>query len=102
MAAEDARWWSLRAAQNTKPATYRCPFCGEYLHAGSAHVLVAPEGDASRRRHAHTECVRREREARRLPTVDEWRRAQPWGPGLPRRLARPPGSCRGAARAPHP
>jgi hypothetical protein len=88
MAANDARWWTLRAAQNLKPATYRCPFCGGYLHAGSAHVLVAPEGDASRRRHAHSECVRREREAGRLPTIDEWRRTQPPRPGFLRRLVR--------------
>jgi hypothetical protein len=27
------RWWSMRPAQNLKPATYRCPFCGERLRA---------------------------------------------------------------------
>ncbi|MBV8396257.1 MAG: hypothetical protein JO064_08370 [Actinobacteria bacterium] len=56
-----------------KPATYRCPFCDEYLHAMSEHVLVAPEDDGSRRRHAHTDCVRRARERGELPTRDEWR-----------------------------
>jgi hypothetical protein len=56
-----------------KPATYRCPFCGERLHAMSEHVLIAPEDDASRRRHAHIECVAEARQAGRLPTRDEWR-----------------------------
>jgi hypothetical protein len=40
-----------------KPATYTCPLCGYRLHAMSDHVLIAPEGDTSRRRHAHRECV---------------------------------------------
>ena len=52
-----ARWWAMRRAQNRKPSTYRCPFCGYQLHAMSDHVLIAPEGDTSRRRHAHLECV---------------------------------------------
>jgi hypothetical protein len=69
----------LRRAQNRKPATYVCPFCEEYLPALSEHVLVAPEGDGSRRRHAHTECVLRERAAGRLPTEEEWRRASSAG-----------------------
>lgn len=67
-----ARWWAVRPAQNRKPATYTCPICGNYLPAFSEHLLVVPEGDASRRRHAHTACVRAEREAGRLPTHDEW------------------------------
>jgi len=37
-------WWTIRAAQNRKPATYRCPFCGRYLPALSEHVLVMPDG----------------------------------------------------------
>jgi hypothetical protein len=45
--------------RSLKPATYTCPLCGQLLHAMSDHVLIAPEGDTSRRRHAHTECVRR-------------------------------------------
>jgi hypothetical protein len=49
---EPPRWWTVRAAQNLKPATYRCPFCDELLPALSEHVLVTPEGDARRRRHA--------------------------------------------------
>ena len=67
----------MRRAQNRKPATYRCPICDRYLPALSEHVLLVPEGDSSRRRHAHTACVLAERQAGRLPTKEEWRRAQP-------------------------
>ena len=66
----------MRPAQNLKPATYRCPLCGKHLPALSEHALIWPEGDRSRRRHAHTECVLRARKAGRLPTEDEWRKAQ--------------------------
>jgi hypothetical protein len=76
----------MRPAQNRKPATYRCPFCGQHLPALSEHVLIAPEGDSGRRRHAHTTCVLREREAGRLPTEEEWRRTQPSPPSLWQRL----------------
>jgi hypothetical protein len=82
------RWWSLRAAQSLKPATYTCPLCGGRLHAMSEHVLIAPEGDASRRRHAHTGCVAAARRDGRLPTQGEWRATQPRGPGLLARLLR--------------
>lgn len=75
-----ADWWAMRRAQNRKPATYRCPFCGGYLPALSEHVLVMPEGDSGRRRHAHTRCVLAERNAGRLPTRDEWRATQPRAP----------------------
>ncbi len=71
------RWWALRPAQNRKPATYTCPFCHRYLPALSAHTLVSPEGDSSRRRHAHTACVMAQRKAGRLPTRDEWQATQP-------------------------
>ena len=54
---EPAEWYSIRPVRSMKPATYRCPLCGYQLHAMSDHVLVAPEGDTSRRRHAHLECV---------------------------------------------
>ena len=84
--AEAARWWLVRPAQNLKPATYRCPLCGEHLPALSEHFLIAPEADKSRRRHAHTECVRRARRAGRLPSEEEWRRTQPQPPSLWRRL----------------
>jgi hypothetical protein len=72
---KSARWWTVRRAQNRKPATYRCPLCGGYLPALSEHVLITPEGDASRRRHAHSECVVAARKAGRLRTIDEWRAA---------------------------
>jgi hypothetical protein len=81
-------WWTVRAAQNLKPATYRCPFCHELLPALSEHVLVMPEGDARRRRHAHTACALAERKAGRLPNRDEWQRTQPTRPSLMRRLLR--------------
>jgi hypothetical protein len=37
----------------------------------SEHVLIAPEGDVSRRRHAHTDCVVAARREGRLPMQDE-------------------------------
>jgi hypothetical protein len=40
-------------------------------------MLMIPEGDSSRRRHAHTECVIAARKGGRLPTRDEWRQTQP-------------------------
>ena len=82
-----ARWWALRRAQNRKPATYRCPLCGKHLPALSEHMLISPEGDSSRRRHAHTDCVLRARRAGRLPTREEWLRTQPRPPSLWARLA---------------
>ena len=72
----------MRRAHSTKPATYTCPICGRYLAAMSEHVLIAPEGDMERRRHAHLECVR----AARLPTLDDWRKTQPKPPSLLARL----------------
>jgi hypothetical protein len=81
---ERPRWWGMRPAQNLKPATYRCPLCGKHLPALSEHVLIWPEGDKSRRRHAHTDCVLRARKAGRLPTEGEWRKSQKRGPSSPR------------------
>ena len=86
---EPAPWYAVRRAQNLKPATYRCPFCGGLLPALSEHVLVTPEGNASRRRHAHTACALKARKAGRLPTRDEWLKSQPARPGLLARLAQP-------------
>jgi hypothetical protein len=77
-----ARWWYLRRAQNLKPATYRCPLCGRHLPSLSEHMLIVPEGDSSRRRHAHTECVRAARQAGKLLTREEWLKTQPRGPSL--------------------
>src|SRR5260370_6426681 len=84
-----ARWWSLRRAQNRKPATYRCPLCGNFLPALSDHILIAPEGDAARRRHAHTQCVMAARARGQLPTREERLATQPPPPGLLRRLVTP-------------
>ncbi len=81
----NARWWQVRRAHNRKPATYVCPLCGRYLPALSEHMLLVPEGDSSRRRHAHTECVMAARRAGKLPARDEWLRTQPRSPGLLRR-----------------
>jgi hypothetical protein len=72
----------MRRAHSNKPATYTCPICGRYLAAMSEHVLIAPEGDMQRRRHAHLQCV----SAARLPTLDDWRKTQPRPPGLFARL----------------
>jgi hypothetical protein len=73
---EAVRWWEARLAQNRKPATYSCPLCGQLLPALSQHMLLFPEGDHGRRRHAHTDCVMRARAAGRLLSRDEWERAQ--------------------------
>ena len=59
----EAPWYSIRPVRSMQPKTYRCPLCGYQLHAMSDHVLIAPEGDTTRRRHAHLECV----EAANLP-----------------------------------
>jgi hypothetical protein len=80
-----ARWYAVRRASNRKPATYRCPFCGDLLPALREHMLVIPEGDPARRRHAHSACVARARQAGRLPLKDEDR--QP-ASGLLARLLR--------------
>jgi hypothetical protein len=79
----DARWYAVRPAANRKPSTYRCPLCNRQLAALSAHMLVLPEGDAGRRRHAHTDCVMQARKAGRLPLREE---VEPRAPGLLARL----------------
>jgi hypothetical protein len=83
---QPARWWTVRRAQNRKPATYRCPICDRYLPALSEHMLVVPENDSSRRRHAHTKCVIAARKAGRLPTQTEWLGSQPREAGRLRSL----------------
>jgi hypothetical protein len=80
------RWWAIRRAENLKPVTYVCPFCQELLPSMLAHVLVLPEGDARRRRHAHTECAMAEKRAGRLPSREQWLGEQPQRPGRFRRL----------------
>jgi hypothetical protein len=42
----------------------------------SQHVLIAPEDDKSKRRHAHMECVQKARAAGKLPTKGEWLEAE--------------------------
>jgi hypothetical protein len=80
-----ARWYVVRPAGNRKPATYRCPLCGGLLPALRGHMLVLPEGDAPRRRHAHTSCVMEARRDGRLPLREE---IEPRRPGLLARLLR--------------
>ncbi len=87
------RWWEVRRAQNLKPATYRCPLCGRHLPALSEHMLMFPEGDHGRRRHAHSRCVLAAREAGKLPTRAEWLKAQPRPPSAWQRLV---GKLRGS------
>ena len=70
---------------STKPATYRCPLCRKQLPALAEHLLVLPEGDPARRRHAHTTCVMRARHAGRLPLREE---VEPRRPGWLSRLLR--------------
>jgi hypothetical protein len=64
----------MRPAQSLKPASYVCPLCDGMLHATSEHALIAPEGDVSKRRHAHLECVVAARRRGELPTEDEFRK----------------------------
>jgi hypothetical protein len=85
---EQADWWAIRRAVNRKPSHYRCPICGLQLHAMTEHMLIAPEGDTSRRRHAHSECVAVAREQGRLPSRAEWQATQPRPPSLWNRLVR--------------
>jgi hypothetical protein len=49
-------------------------------------MLLTPDGDSSRRRHAHTECVLRARRAGKLPLRAEFEATQPRAPSLWRRL----------------
>lgn len=83
---ERADWWAIRPAGNRKPATYTCPLCGYRLHAMTRHMLISPEGNTSRRRHAHTECVQAARAQGQLPTRGEWAKTQPPARSLLRRL----------------
>jgi hypothetical protein len=51
-------------------------------------MLIAPEGDTRRRRHAHSECVLAARRRGLLPSREEWLRTQPRRPSLLSRLLR--------------
>lgn len=79
----EARWYEVRPAANRKPATYRCPLCDRPLTALREHMLVLPDGEPSRRRHAHTECVMKARRDGRLLLREE---VEPRRPGLWSRL----------------
>jgi hypothetical protein len=81
-----AQWWTVRRATNRKPATYRCPFCGGHLLASTEHVLIAPEGDTARRRHAHTQCASAARSRGELVLREDWLATQPRAPSWWRRL----------------
>jgi hypothetical protein len=81
-----ARWWTVRSTHSNKPATYRCPVCGRHLPALSEHVLMFPEDDKSRRRHAHTKCVLAARRRGELLLREDWLRKQPRPPSPWRRL----------------
>jgi hypothetical protein len=70
--ADRARWWELRPAQGAPGKTYTCPLCHGYLLAMNPNILMSPEGDRSRRRHAHTACVAKARAAGTLLTRSEW------------------------------
>jgi hypothetical protein len=72
-----ASWWTVRGASNHKPATYRCPICGKHLAALTEHMLITPEGDSTRRRHAHTACVMAARRRGEMVLRDEWLATQP-------------------------
>lgn len=85
---EPAPWWTVRRATNRKPATYRCPFCGHQLLALTEHVLIAPEGDTRRRRHAHTECALAARKRGELVLREDWLKTQPRRPPWWSRLLR--------------
>jgi len=51
-------------------------------------MLIAPEGNARRRRHAHSDCVLAARARGELPLREEWLRSRPRPPSLWRRLLR--------------
>lgn len=60
-------------------------------------MLIAPEGDASRRRHAHTQCVMAARKRGELVLRDEWLRSQPSPPPIWRRALAALRGARGPA-----
>ena len=51
-------------------------------------MLIAPEGDTRRRRHAHSECVMAARSRGQLVLREEGLRSQPRPPALWRRILR--------------
>jgi hypothetical protein len=89
---ETARWWDTRRTHSTKPATYRCPLCGQQLLAIEDHMLLFPEGDHQRRRHAHIRCVLEAHRQGGMLSREEWLKTQPVPPKAPGLLARLRGS----------
>ncbi|MDA8438884.1 MAG: hypothetical protein M0Z51_08500 [Propionibacterium sp.] len=73
--ADAVRWWDMRPAQSRQPKTYECPICHGLLLAMNPNTLLFPEGDPQRRRHAHTACVAKQRQAGKLLTKAEWERS---------------------------
>jgi len=73
---DEARWWDMRPAQGSQAKAYTCPICHRRLLAMNPNTLLFPEGDREHRRHAHTECVAKQRQAGRMLTKAEWERAQ--------------------------
>lgn len=69
------RWWEMRPAQGRQAKTYTCPICHGLLLAMQPNTLLYPEGDAQRRRHAHTACVIEQRKAGKLVTKAEWEKS---------------------------
>jgi hypothetical protein len=63
----DAEWWDVRMARNPSGSIYTCPLCEGPIHSSTEHMLITPDGNPNRRRHAHTECVREAIDAGRLP-----------------------------------
>jgi hypothetical protein len=52
-------------------------------------MLIAPEGDTRRRRHAHTACVLAARKRGELVLRDEWSASQPHPSSWWRRILQP-------------
>jgi len=71
----EARWWEMRPAQSSQAKAYTCLICHRRLLAMNPNTLLFPEGDREHRRHAHTECVAKQRKAGKLLTKREWERA---------------------------
>jgi hypothetical protein len=81
--ADPVRWWEMRPAQGGQAKSYTCPICDQMFIAMIPNTLLYPEGDRERRRHAHTDCVARQRQEGKLMTKAEWE--QTLQPGRPRR-----------------
>jgi hypothetical protein len=57
-------------AQSLKPATYRCPFCDELLHAMSEHLVIVARREC-RSASPHIECLLAARNAGTFRTYGE-------------------------------